>query len=61
MMDKYVFVKRGLTIIELDDAFFRWCTKPEYYDAVIKLTSAEETCLTDVVLRRFPLLPINSR
>ena len=56
MMDKYVSSKRGLTIIELDDAF-QMCTKPEYYDAVIKLThQPKRHVLTDVVLETLSIV-----
>ena len=56
LMDKYASSKRGITIIELEDAF-QMCTKQEFYDAVVKLThQPKRHVLTDVVLETLSIV-----
>lgn len=56
MMDKYASEERGVQIIELDDAF-QMCTKPETYDAIIKLThQPKKHVLTDVMLETLSII-----
>lgn len=56
MMDKYQAENRGIKIIELENAF-QMCTKPEYYDALIKVASQpRKYALTDVLLETLSII-----
>ncbi len=56
MMDKYQAQNRGVKIIELENAF-QMCTKPEYYDALIKVASQpRKYALTDVLLETLSII-----
>lgn len=56
MMDKYEVANRGIQIIELENAF-QMCTKPEYYEALIKVASQPRRyALTDVLLETLSII-----
>lgn len=56
MMDKYEVDDRGIKIIELDNAF-QMCTKPEYYENLIKVASQpRKYTLTDVLLETLSII-----
>lgn len=56
MMDKYQAQNRGVKIIELEKSF-QMCTKPEYYDALIKVASQpRKYALTDVLLETLSII-----
>lgn len=56
MMDKYQAENRGIKIIELENAF-QMCTKPEYYDELIKVASQpRKYVLTDVLLETLSII-----
>jgi segregation and condensation protein B len=56
MMDKYNAANRGVKIIELDNAF-QMCTKPEYYENLIKVASQPRRyVLTDVLLETLSII-----
>lgn len=56
MMDKYQAENRGIKIIELENAF-QMCTKPEHYDALIKVASQpRKYALTDVLLETLSII-----
>lgn len=56
MMDKYESEDRGIKIIELDNAF-QMCTKPEFYDNLIKVASQPvKYVLTDVLLETLSII-----
>lgn len=56
MMDRYNAEERGTRIIELDDSF-QMCTRPEYYDNIIKVTSQPQRCvLTDSALETLSII-----
>lgn len=56
MMDKYEVGDRGIKIIELDNAF-QMCTKPEYYENLIKVASQpRKYTLTDVLLETLSII-----
>lgn len=56
MMDKYQAENRGIKIIELENAF-QMCTKPKYYDALIKVASQpRKYVLTDVLLETLSII-----
>lgn len=56
LMDRYAGEKRGIKIIELDGCY-QMCTRPEYYDYLIRLASApKKPVLTDVVLETLSII-----
>lgn len=56
MMDKYESEDRGIKIIELDNAF-QMCTKPEFYDNLIKVASQPtKYVLTEVLLETLSII-----
>lgn len=56
MMDKYQAENRGVKIIELENAF-QMCTKPEYYEQLIKVASQpRKYVLTDVLLETLSII-----
>ena len=56
MMDKYQAENRGIKIIELENAF-QMCTKPEYYEELIKVASQpRKYVLTDVLLETLSII-----
>lgn len=56
MMDKYQAQNRGIKIIELENAF-QMCTKPEYYEYLIKVASQpRKYALTDVLLETLSII-----
>ena len=56
MMDKYEEGSRGVKIIELENAF-QMCTKPEYYEQLIKVASQpRKYALTDVLLETLSII-----
>lgn len=56
MMDKYEAQDRGVKIIELENAF-QMCTKPEFYDNLIKVASQpRKYVLTDVLLETLSII-----
>ncbi len=56
MMDKYENNNRGVKIIELENAF-QMCTKPEYYEQLIKVASQpRKYVLTDVLLETLSII-----
>lgn len=56
MMDKYEENNRGIKIIELENAF-QMCTKPEYYEQLIKVASQpRKYALTDVLLETLSII-----
>lgn len=56
MMDKYEAQDRGIKIIELENAF-QMCTKPEFYDNLIKVASQpRKYVLTDVLLETLSII-----
>ncbi|MDO5403688.1 MAG: SMC-Scp complex subunit ScpB [Eubacteriales bacterium] len=56
MMDKYEADDRGIKIIELENAF-QMCTKPEFYDSLIKVASQpRKYVLTDVLLETLSII-----
>ncbi len=56
MMDKYNASNRGVKIIELDNAF-QMCTRPEYYEYLIKVASQpRKYALTDVLLETLSII-----
>lgn len=56
MMDKYESEDRGIKIIELENAF-QMCTKPEFYDNLIKVASQpRKYVLTDVLLEALSII-----
>ncbi len=56
MMDKYQAQNRGVKIIELENAF-QMCTKPEYYEQLIKVASQpRKYVLTDVLLETLSII-----
>lgn len=56
LMDKYEAEKRGMKIIELENKF-QMCTKPEYYENLIKVAVApKKHVLTDVLLETLSII-----
>ncbi len=56
MMDKYEKRDRGIKIIELENAF-QLCTKPEYYEQLIRVASQpRKYALTDVLLETLSII-----
>lgn len=56
MMDRYEEEDRGVRIIELENSF-QMCTKPEYYDAIIRVaTQPKKHVLTDVLLETLSIV-----
>lgn len=56
MMDKYEVLNRGIKIIEIEDGF-QLCTKPEYYENLIKVASQPRKYqLTDVLLETLSII-----
>lgn len=56
MMDKYEAADRGIKIIELENSF-QLCTKPEYYENLIKVASQPRRyALTDVLLETLSII-----
>ena len=56
MMDRYEENNRGIKIIELENAF-QMCTKPEYYEQLIKVASQpRKYALTDVLLETLSII-----
>ena len=56
MMDNYKLQKRGMQIIELEDAF-QMCTDPAYYDYIIKLThQPKKHSLSDAMLEALSII-----
>lgn len=56
LMDRYQQENRGIKIIELDGNY-QMCTRPEYYDYLIRLASApRKPALTDVVLETLSII-----
>ena len=56
MMDKYEAQNRGIRLIELENAF-QMCTKPEYYEQLIKVASQpRKYVLTDVLLETLSII-----
>lgn len=56
MMDKYNQGDRGVKIIELDNSF-QMCTKPEYYENLIKVASQpKKYTLSDVILETLSII-----
>lgn len=56
MMDKYQAENRGIKIIELENAF-QMCTKPEYYEQLIRVASQpRKYALTDVLLETLSII-----
>lgn len=56
MMDKYQAENRGIKIIELENAF-QMCTKPEYYEELIKVASQpRKYALTEVLLETLSII-----
>lgn len=56
MMDKYETQSRGIRIIELENAF-QMCTKPEYYEQLIKVASQpRKYVLTEVLLETLSII-----
>ncbi len=56
LMDRYREERRGMRIIELDDAF-QMCTAPELYDYVIRLNhQPPKQALTDVLLETLAIV-----
>ena len=56
MMDRYEQEDRGVRIIELENSF-QMCTKPEFYDAIIRVaTQPRKHVLTDVLLETLSIV-----
>lgn len=56
MMDRYEEEKRGITIIELDNAF-QMCTRKEYYEYLIKIAmQPKKAVLTEVMLETLSII-----
>lgn len=56
MMDKYEAADRGIKIIELENSF-QLCTKPEFYENLIKVASQpRKYLLTDVLLETLSIV-----
>lgn len=56
MMDKYDSEDRGIKIVEIDNSF-QMCTKPEMYEAIIKLINVPKRhVLTDVLLETLSII-----
>ena len=56
MMDKYKAEDRGIQIIELEDSF-QMCTKPEMYEALIRIAKQpRKYVLTDVLLETLSII-----
>jgi segregation and condensation protein B len=56
LADIYENEKRGMKIIELDNSF-QMCTRPEYYENLIKVASApKKQVLTDVILETLSIV-----
>ncbi len=56
MMDKYDAADRGIKIIELENSF-QMCTKPEYYENLIKVASQpRKYTLTDTILETLSII-----
>lgn len=56
LMDKYASNLRGIKIIELDGAF-QMCTKPEYYEQLIKVVTVQRRqVLTDALLETLSII-----
>lgn len=56
MMDTYEAEKRGIHIIELEDAF-QMCTNPEYYDYIVRLThQPKKHTMSDVMLETLSII-----
>lgn len=56
MMDRYEEEDRGIQIIELEDSF-QFCTKPEMYETLIKITHVpKKHLLTDVLLETLSII-----
>ena len=56
MMDRYNNEEHGTKIIELDDSF-QMCTRPEYYENIIKVASQpQKNVLTDSALETLSII-----
>lgn len=56
MMKRYESEERGIQLIELEDAF-QLCTKPETYDALIRIAKQpKKLVLTDVVMETLSII-----
>ena len=56
MMDRYEEEERGIRIIELENSF-QMCTKPECYEAIIRVaTQPKKHVLTDVLLETLSII-----
>lgn len=56
MMDKYEDESKGIQIIEIDDSF-QMCTKPQMYEALIKIAHVpKKHILTDVLLETLSII-----
>jgi len=56
MMDKYKDENRGIQIIELENAF-QLCTKPDYYEQLIRVASTpQKYVLTDILLETLSII-----
>jgi len=56
LADIYESEKRGMKIIELDNSF-QMCTRPEYYENLIKVAAApKKQVLTDVILETLSIV-----
>ena len=56
LSDKYKSEDRGIKIIELEDSF-QMCTKPECYEALVKVATApKKHILTDAVLETLSII-----
>lgn len=56
MMDKYEAADRGIKIIELENSF-QLCTKPEFYENLIKVASQpRKHMLTEVILETLSII-----
>ena len=60
LQERYQKEKRGMQIIELEDAY-QMCTRAEYYPNLIRVASApKKQVLTEVVLETLSIIAINS-
>ena len=56
LSDKYKSEDRGIKIIELEDSF-QMCTKPECYEALVKVVTApKKHILTDAILETLSII-----
>ena len=56
MMDRYNSEERGTRIIELDDSF-QMCTRPEFYENIVKVASEpKKNVLTDSALETLSII-----